>query len=93
MFCRLLQIESSDTKNERKETENSDSDIDRQRIISKTLPPNLNPKFAFQQFSGLDESTETKLRFGEVSTSGGSQFLSVPEKNIDYNSDDGLDQD
>jgi hypothetical protein len=68
-------------------------DFERQKIISKTLPPNLTPKFVFQQFSELDKSAEASLRFGEASASGGSQFLRIPDKNLDYNSDDGLERD
>lgn len=57
---------------------------------SKTLPPNMNPKFVLENFSSFDDSDDWKMKSGENLFSGGSQFLGLPERTLDYNSDDGL---
>jgi hypothetical protein len=59
---------------------------------SKTLPPNLNPKSVFENFLEHEESPSAAqlLRYNKTnSISGGSNFLSIPSRNLDYNSDDG----
>ena len=50
----------------------------------------MNPKFVLENFSSFDDSDDWKMKSGENLFSGGSQFLGLPERTLDYNSDDGL---
>ena len=58
---------------------------------SKTLPPNLNPKSVFENFWEHETPSAVQLlRYNKTnSISGGNHFLSIPLRNLDYNSDDG----